>query len=183
MNRHRWFGSLLLLVMVTGVGIGLGTWKYKAVQESCAASSNQPEPMETVMDAAAKEIEHRQTITSIGTVLALCSITLHNELPGTVRHVKLTPGQVADKDTLLVVLDESVEEADLKAQETQADLAKSVLIRRHNLNQDLATTQEEVDRARADLDVAVAQIAAQHQPSPSHEEIEQEGLLTAGAKS
>jgi membrane fusion protein (multidrug efflux system) len=159
MKRRSWFGSLLLLVMVTGVGVGLGAWKYKSVQESYAASANQPEPMESVMAAVAKEVEHRQTTTSIGSVLALRSITLRNELPGTVREVKLTPGQVVDSGTLLVALDVSVEEAELKAQEAQAALAKSVFNRRHNLNQDMATTQEEVDRARADLDVALAQIA------------------------
>jgi membrane fusion protein (multidrug efflux system) len=60
---------------------------------------------------------------------------------------------------VLVALDVSVEEADLKAQEAQAALAKTMLNRRRNLNQDLAASQEEVDRARADLDVAMAQIA------------------------
>ena len=59
----------------------------------------------------------------------------------------------------MVALDVSVEEADLRAQEAQVALAKTVLARRQNLNQELATTQEEVDRARADLDVAQAQIA------------------------
>jgi membrane fusion protein (multidrug efflux system) len=71
----------------------------------------------------------------------------------------LVPGQVVDTGALLVALDVSVEEAELRAQEAQASLAKSVLHRRHNLNQELATTQEEVDRARADLDVTLAQIA------------------------
>jgi membrane fusion protein (multidrug efflux system) len=116
------------------------------------------------------------------TVLALHSITLRNELPGTVREVRLIPEQVVEAGTLLVALDVSVEEAALKAQEAQAILAKSVLNRRYNLNRDLATTQEEVDRAHADLNVALAQIASQHQPSPSHEEIKQERLLIAGAR-
>lgn len=55
-------------------------------------------------------------MTSIGTVIALRSITLRNELPGTVRQIALTPGQVVDADTLLVALDVSVEEAELRAQ-------------------------------------------------------------------
>lgn len=159
MNRRGWFSSLLLLVIIVTIGAGLGLWKYESIQASAEASASQPEPMESVMVAMAKEVEHRQTTTSIGTVLALRSITLRNELPGTVRQVKLTPGQVVDTGTLLVALDVSVEEADLKAQEAQAALAKSVLNRRNNLNQELATTQEEVDRARADLDIALAQIA------------------------
>ena len=159
MNRRSWIGSSLLLVMVVAVGVGLAAWKYASIQETHAASANQPEPMESVMVAVAKEVEHRQTTTSIGTVLALRSITLRNELPGTVRQISLTPGQVVEGGTVLVALDVSVEEAELKAQEAQAVLAKTVLDRRRYLSQDLATTQEEVDRARADRDVALAQIA------------------------
>ena len=159
MSRRGWFSSLLLIVIILAIGVGLGAWKYESIQASVEASASQPEPMESVMVAAARKIEHRPATTSIGTVLALRSITLKNELPGTVRHVALTPGQIVDKGTLLVALDVSVEEAELKAQEAQAALAKSVLTRRHNLNQELATTQEEVDRARADLDIALAQIA------------------------
>ncbi len=159
MTRRGWFGSVVLVVIILAIGAGLGLWKYGSIQAGIEASAGQPEPMESVMVATAKEVEHRQTTTSIGTVLALRSITLRNELPGTVRQVKLVPGQVVEEGTLLVALDVAVEEADLKAQEAQAALAKSVLNRRHNLNQELATTQEEVDRARADLDVALAQIA------------------------
>jgi membrane fusion protein (multidrug efflux system) len=159
MNRRSWIGSSLLLVMVVSVGVGLAAWKYASIQETHAVSANQPEPMESVTVALAKEVEHRQTATSIGTVLALRSITLRNELPGTVRQVSLTPGQVVDAGMVLVALDVSVEEAELQAQEAQAALARTVLDRRKNLSHDLATTQEEVDRARADRDIALAQIA------------------------
>ncbi len=159
MNRRSWIGSSLLLVMVVAVGVGLAAWKYASIQGTLAASANQPEPMESVMVAVAKEVEHLQTTTSIGTVLALRSITLRNELPGTVRQVNLTSGQVVDAGTVLVALDVSVEEAELKAQEAQAVLARTVLDRRKRLSQDLATTQEEVDQARANRDIALAQIA------------------------
>jgi membrane fusion protein (multidrug efflux system) len=159
MRAHGWIRSALLLIMVVACGIGLAAWKYNAIQNTNAASANQPEPMESVTVAVAQEIEHRATTTSIGTVLALRSISLRNELPGTVRQVSLTPGQIVEAGSLLVLLDVSVEEAELKAQEAQAALAKAVLHRRRNLRQDLATAEEEVDRARADLDVALAQIA------------------------
>lgn len=159
MNRRSWIGSFLLLVAVVSVGVGLAAWKYTAIQAAVAASANQPEPMESVTVALTREIEHRQTATSIGTVLALRSITLRNEPPGTVRYVSLTPGQIVDTGMVLVGLDVSVEEAELKAQEAQAALTRRVLDRRKNLSHDRATTQEEVDRARADLDIALAQIA------------------------
>ena len=158
-RRRTWIRSLLLLLVVLACGAGLVAWKYMSIQSSHAASANQPEPMESVMVAEAQEIRHRPTTTSIGTVLALRSITLRNELPGTVRQVKLTPGQIVEADAVLVALDVSVEEAELKAQQAQAALAKTVLDRRHQLRQDQATAEEEVDRAHADLDVALAQIA------------------------
>lgn len=148
-----------MLTLVILMGVGLAAWKYESIQSEKAASANQPEPMESVTIAVARAIDHHQSTTSIGTVLALRSITLKNELAGTVREVRLLPGQIVEAGTLLVALDVSVEEAELRAQEAQAALAKTVLNRRRNLNQEFATTQEEVDRARADLDVARAQIA------------------------
>ncbi len=159
MHRRGWIGSVLLLIMVVAAGTSLTAWKYQSIQETHAAFANQPEPVESVTLAVAREIEHRETTTSIGTVLALRSITLRNELPGTVRQVRLTPGQIVEAGTVLVALDVSVEEAELKAQQARAALAKTVLDRRQSLSRDLATAQEEVDRARADLDVALAQIA------------------------
>ncbi len=159
MNRQNWIGSVLLISLVLLIGIGLGAWKYESIQSEHAASANQPEPMEAVTIAVARAIDHRQTTISIGTVLALRSITLKNELAGTVREVRLTPGHIVEAGTLLVALDVSVEEAELRAQEAQVALAKTVLNRRQNLSQEFATTQEEVDRARADLDMAQAQIA------------------------
>jgi membrane fusion protein (multidrug efflux system) len=134
-------------------------WKYASLQEASAAAASQPEPMESVTVAVAKEREHRSTTTSIGTVLALRSITLRNELPGTVRQVMLTPGEVVDAGTVLVALDVSVEEAELKAQEAQAALAETLLGRTQRASESRAASEMELDRARAERDVALAQIA------------------------
>ncbi len=158
-RTRNWVGSSLLLLVVLACGAGLAAWKYLSIQSSHAASAHQPEPMESVTVVEAQEIRHRPTTTSIGTVLALRSITLRNELAGTIRQVRLVPGQVVEADSVLVALDVSVEEAELKAQQAQAALAKTVLERRHHLRLDQATAEEEVDRAQADLNVAQAQIA------------------------
>lgn len=159
MNRQNWIGSIILVVFVLVLGIGLAAWKYESIEGEQTASANQPEPMESITVAVARAIDHRHTTTSIGTVLALRSVTLKNELAGTVRDVRLIPGQIVEAGALLVALDVSVEEAELTAQEAQAALARTILERRQDLREELATTQEEVDRARADLDVAQAQMA------------------------
>src|SRR5690349_5115599 len=123
-TRRRWIGSVALLATVVGTGGLLAAWKNAAAREASAAASHQPEPTEAVTAAVATEREHRPTTTAIGTVLALRSITLRNELAGTVKLARLTPGQVVEPGTVLVALDVSVEEAELRAQEAQAALAR-----------------------------------------------------------
>ncbi|MCS6897891.1 MAG: efflux transporter periplasmic adaptor subunit, partial [Nitrospira sp.] len=153
-NWQGWGRSVLLLMAVLLVGLALAAWKYETLREEQLAAANQPEPMETVAAAVARPVRHRPATVSVGTVLALRSVMLKNELAGTVREVRLTPGQIVEKGALLVALDVSVEEAELKAQEAQAALARTILARRQRLNDEFATTQEEVDRARAELEVA-----------------------------
>lgn len=155
----RWFRSLALVAIVVAAGGLLTAWKYAAVRDAEAASANQPEPVEAVTAAVAAEREHQQTATAIGTVLALRSITLRNEVPGTVRHVNLRPGQVVGAGTVLVAFDVSVEEAELRAQEAQAELARTRLARTERMVQRRAASEMELEDARAERDVALAQIA------------------------
>ena len=150
--------SVVLVATVLLTGVALAAWKSAAARAANAAAARQPEPIESVNSAVAKEREYRPTTTSVGTVLALESITLRNELAGTVRRVALVPGQVVEAGTVLVALDVSVEQADLDAQTAQADLAATTLARLERLLQVQAVSQEEVDQARAARDVARAQI-------------------------
>jgi membrane fusion protein, multidrug efflux system len=159
LNSRGWIASAALLATIVATGAGLAAWKYTDLAASAAASANQPEPMEAITVAAAAEREHRRSTTSIGTVLALRSITLRNEVAGTVERARLTPGQIVEPGTVLVALDASVERAELEAQQAQAALAKTTLDRLEGLRKHNATSQEEVDQARAEYDVARAQIS------------------------
>jgi membrane fusion protein (multidrug efflux system) len=158
-KRRTWPGSSLLLLSVLGTGGGLAAWKEKSIAENAAAAAHQPEPMETVTVATAGERDYRRTTTAIGTVIALQSITLHNELPGTVATVALEPGQIVEPGTVLVALDVSVEQAELRAQQAQAALAETMLDRMQRANSKSAASQADVDRARAERDIALAQVA------------------------
>jgi membrane fusion protein, multidrug efflux system len=156
---RRWFGSLILIGAVLGTGLLLAAWKRSANRSAEAASAHQPEPVELVTLARAEARAHRQSTTAVGTVLALQSITLRNELAGTVKQVALTPGQIVEAGQVLVALDVSVELADLEAQQAEAALAQTTLERLERLKQHQAVSQEEVDQARAQRDVAQAHIA------------------------
>jgi membrane fusion protein, multidrug efflux system len=159
MNARGWIASSLLLTTVLGTGAGLAAWKFAAMQKAGAAAASQPEPMESVTVSVATPREHQQTTTSIGTVLAMRSVTLRNELAGTVRKVALIPGQIVEEGTLLVALDVSVEEAELKALEAQAVLTEASLRRVQRLEQTRVAADADLDRARAERDIALAQIA------------------------
>jgi membrane fusion protein (multidrug efflux system) len=159
MSRHGWIGSSLLLAIVLATGGALAVWKSSSIRAADEAAANQPEPTEMVTTAIPHEIDHRQTSTSIGTVLALRSIDLQNEVAGTASQVRLTPGQIVEAGAVLLTLDTSVERAELEAQQAQVNLARTTLNRLKNLREHLATSQEEVDQAQAEHDVALAQIA------------------------
>jgi membrane fusion protein (multidrug efflux system) len=158
-SSKKWIGSAGLVGAIVLIATALTLWKSAGIRAADAAAAMQPEPVETVATAIAVERPHRETTTSIGTVLALRSITLRNEVAGLVREVSLTPGDVVEAGAVLVALDVSVEDAELAAQEAHASLAETTLARLEILEQDGAASQEEVDQARAERDVALAQIA------------------------
>lgn len=158
-RRGGWIASLLLLALLAATGAGLAMWKIGDIKQADAAAASQPEPAEMVTTAVATPREHRQTVSAIGTVLATRSVTLRNELAGTVRLAALQPGQVVGAGTVLVRLDVSVEEAELAAQKAQAALAQTLLDRNQQASLTRAVSASEVDRAKAERDVALAQIA------------------------
>lgn len=157
-TRAGWARPTVLLATLLAIGGGLATWKASSNRAAAAVAASQPEPMELVAAATATEREHRATTTAVGTILALRSITLRNELSGTVRQVSLAPGAIVDSGTVLVALDVAVEQAELAAQQAQADLAQSAVERLTRLRPSQATSEEELDRARAELAVARATV-------------------------
>ena len=159
MKNRGWTGSAVLVGTLALTAGSLVAWKHASVRKADAAAARQPEPIESVTLAVAKERQYRPTTTSVGTILALNSITLRNELAGTVRQVALVPGQIVETGAVLVALDVSVEEAELQAEQAQADLAATSLARLEVLRAAQATSQEEVDQARAAREIALAQLA------------------------
>lgn len=156
---RRGVAGFVLVGVVLGTGAVLAGWKQGANRDAAAAAANQPEPVERVALANAQATEHHATTTAIGTVLALRSITLKNEVAGSVARASLKSGEIVEAGTVLVALDTSVELAELRALEAQARLAETMTQRRVELLKAGATTQDEVDQVSAQRDVAHAQSA------------------------
>ena len=81
---ERGRASAILIAVVLVIALALAAWKSAAARAAAVAARHQPEPIEAVTAAVARQELHRATTTSIGTVLALRSITLRTELAGTV---------------------------------------------------------------------------------------------------
>ncbi|MGL4398458.1 MAG: efflux RND transporter periplasmic adaptor subunit [Luteolibacter sp.] len=158
MKASSWIASLALIGVVAAAGLGLAAWKKSDIKSAADEAAMMPEPMEAITVRTARTMEHRRTTNAVGTVLALRSVVLQNELPGVVTEVDLTPGKIVEKDAELVVLDHSVEQAELKAQEAEAALAEATLRRVRKLDISNATSKQEVDQAQAEYDVALAQM-------------------------
>jgi membrane fusion protein (multidrug efflux system) len=158
MIRRKHLGPVALIAAVIVAGGALALWKNASLAEAAAAAANQAEPIESVAVAVAQQTNHYRATTAIGTIVATRSITVRNELPGTVRRVALQPGRIVEPGEVLVALDVSVEEADLRALEAQAKLAETQYERIQRMNRQRAASDMEVDTARAERDVALAQI-------------------------
>lgn len=159
MKSARVLGSVLLLVSIILIAFALAAWKRGKLEESAAAAQHQPEPQEVVTVARASTRQNQRTTVSIGTVMALRSIALRNELAGTVRAVNLTPGQIVEAGTVLVALDVAVEEAELAALQAQADLAGTTLGRLERARDNKGASDSDVDRAKSERDVLLANVA------------------------
>src|SRR5262245_31895303 len=100
-RRRGRLGSALLIAAVIASGAGLAAWKSADLHAEEQKSQVHYEPTEVVTFGVATAREHVDTTTSIGTVRALRSVVLQNELAGTVRDVQLVSGQVVEQGTLL----------------------------------------------------------------------------------
>lgn len=159
MKRRRILGSFLVLASIAVVALALAAWKRGDLKKAAEAAQHQPEPMEAITVAKTLLRDNQRTTVSIGTVKALRSIALRNELAGTVRVANLTPGQIVEAGTVLVGLDVAVEEAELKALQAQADLATTMLGRMERAREVKGASDTDVDRAKAERDVLLANVA------------------------
>jgi membrane fusion protein (multidrug efflux system) len=159
MKASSWIVSLTLIAALIAGGVGLAAWKRADIKKSMAAAAAMPEPAESIVTAPAGDADYRDSTVAVGTVLALRSITLRNEVSGTVVKADLTPGKIVEAGAVLVALDVSVEKAELRGQEAQVALAETTLKRMQRLSSEDAAPVVDLDRAQAERDIALAQAA------------------------
>ncbi len=134
-------GGLVALVIIL-VGI-------KAMQIAKMMSSPMQIPATTVSSAPVKEEDWAPILSAVGSVSAVQGAILSTDLAGTVAEVKFESGAVAKKGDVLVRLDASSEEGQLRTAEADLQLARQDLERTRDLAARKVISKAEVDSAES----------------------------------
>ena len=157
MAWKKWGITLLGCLLCVGT---LAYIKASQIGAAIAAAEAYPEQSETVETTTVGETLYAPTIRVLGELTAPQRLDLRNEIDGEVTRVNFESGSRVSKGQVLVQLDTSVEEANLAAAQARAQLAQQVFTRAENLFESNVSSQDQLDRARADLSAASAEIRA-----------------------
>ena len=142
---------LLSIVIVVAVFAGLAGVKALQIKKLIAVGAAFVPPPESVSSAIVREGKWQGFMSAIGTVTAVQGVTVTPDIPGLVREIAFESGATVAKGDLLVRLDTSAEESQLRAVEAQAGLARSNLTRVRSLRTEGSVSQSDLDAAEAAL--------------------------------
>lgn len=116
-------------------------------------------PPEAVGAATATEQIWERTLDAVGTIASSRDVAIRAEVPGVVTRVAVESGETARAGQVLVVLDASVERAELAGAIADARFARLAEQRARTLLDIGAVPAQELDRAVADRQAARARVA------------------------
>ena len=163
--------SLCLLGGLAAAATGIWWWKTRVIDKAAAGGGGW-EPAEAVQTITVGAGKWRPTANMVGTVFPIRSVTVSNEVAGTVKEVNFDSGSVVEAGAPLLTLDTSTEDADLKAAQAAVGVAEAnrdlVASNLHLAESNWRRVSEaaaknaiaaiEADKAKAELDAAQANV-------------------------
>ena len=157
MRRFLIFTFVFLLL--AGLAGGLGYFQFFFKPEMIKGIiAKVPPPVATVAVTQAQKEEWVERIPAVGTFRAVQGIELAPQIGGVIRAFHFDSGQEVAKGTLLVELDDSVEQADLKSNLATLKNADLALDRQRQLITGGSTSRTTLDAAEAARDHASAAV-------------------------
>ncbi|MFN7990105.1 MAG: efflux RND transporter periplasmic adaptor subunit [Thermoanaerobaculia bacterium] len=147
----------LMLSLVAAFVAAVATLKVGQLRAAGAQGAFKPPP-EAVTTAVAREERWPDTLTAIGTVVAVQGVSVSADLPGVVDRIGFESGRRVEKGTVLVELDTRQERAQLAAAEAQLELARLNLERAGGLRDGGVLAQADYDRAVAEQREGAARV-------------------------
>lgn len=145
--------ALLLILAIAGT---LGGIKFLQIRKLIASGKAFSQPPETISSAVVKQENWQTTLSAIGSVTAVRGVQVTVDIPGTVKEIAFESGAIVNEGDLLVRLDTSSEEAQLRAVEAQVNLARLNAERSRTLREQNMVSQADLDAAEATLNQQVA---------------------------
>jgi membrane fusion protein (multidrug efflux system) len=140
--------AVVLVLLIIGVLAGI---KVMQIRTLMAAGKTFVPPPETISSAIATEEKWQDTLSAVGSITAAQGVDVSTEISGIVREIAFESGSVVTNGALLIKLDTSSEEAQLRAVEAQAELARVNAERSRELSDAKTISQAEFDAAQATL--------------------------------
>jgi membrane fusion protein (multidrug efflux system) len=151
---------LIVFAFLAGIAIAvaLGGIKFFQVRKAIAEHASFSLPPESVTSLIAKEEEWIPALKAVGSTAAVQGVTVSTDEPGIVQKINFESGQTVKEGDLLVQLEVSQEQAQLRSAEAQMRLAGANLLRQQNLLKSRVSSQADYDSAQAQYDQAVARV-------------------------
>ncbi len=140
MKKKPLIAGISLLAGLLALGGGVAFVKYRSMR----AAANQPafQPPDFVDVVEATPVSWQPTARLVGTVIAKRSVTLANEIAGTVTEVGFDSGEQTTAGQVLVQMDVSTETADMHTAEAAARVARAAVeVAQANIQSSQASVQ------------------------------------------
>ncbi|MGE3919411.1 MAG: efflux RND transporter periplasmic adaptor subunit [Gammaproteobacteria bacterium] len=146
---------VLALVIIFG---GIFGWNItKNMMMAHYFATQQPPPVSVSTFTTKSEI-WQPYINAIGSVSAINGVYISTEVAGIVKQINFISGQFVKKNDLLILLDDSVEEATLQSNQAELVLNKANLARTEQLWKQKVASAASYDQARANYLEALAAV-------------------------
>src|SRR3954470_3673542 len=137
---------VLAVIILFLVIAGIKVWQFAAM---ISAGKKMVPPPTTVTSAEAKSADWQPMLTAIGSVSPVQGAMISAELAGTVTEIKFQSGALVKKGDVLLKMDVSPEEAQLRSATADEELAKHDLDRSRDLANRKVISAAEFDSAQS----------------------------------
>jgi membrane fusion protein, multidrug efflux system len=157
-TRKRMVLMLLAVGALLGLLAGFNLFKNVMIQRSLAGGQ---EPPQTVTTTQVRLERWQPSLGAVGTLRAVRGADLAFEVPGVVVRLDAAPGAAVRAGQVLVSLNDEAEQAQYRALQAAADLARLTFARAKEQRAALVMSQADFDGAEADLKAKEAAAQAQ----------------------
>ena len=138
-----------ILLLIVGIFLVIAAIKFFQIRGMMKAGGSMRPPASTVTSATVTKGEWAPMLSAVGTINPVQGATISAELPGIVSEIGFESGTPVEKGQLLVKLDASAEQAQLRSAQADAELAKADFERARDLAQRKVISTAELDAAAA----------------------------------